>query len=137
MANFSDYEKEYQQVREDFQTQINLDWQNLKLHIEQLRMLAKYFKQYDYLYILKCLEVAESKLDEAVSMIDGFETIPEDTIPEDEKFETDPELDQEPEYLPESAQEPCVIHKEEINPDKINNPRFMSLLKKLRGDNND
>ena len=99
MANFSDFEKEYQQVREDFQEQLNLDWNNVKLHIEQLRMINKYFKQYDYLSILKDLELAEKYLDEAVSMLAGFETIPEDTIPEDEKFEPDPELDKEPEEI--------------------------------------
>ena len=109
MANFSDYEKEYQQVREDFQEQLNLDWHNVKLHIEQLRMINKYFKQYDYLSILKDLELAEKYLDEAVSMLAGFETIPEDTIPEDEKFETDPELDQEPEEIPEEPKQATIF----------------------------
>ena len=109
MANFSDFEKEYQQVREDFQEQLNLDWNNVKLHIEQLRMISKYFKQYDYLFVLKDLELAEKYLDEAVSMLAGFETIPEDTIPEDEKFEPDPELDQEPEEIPGEPKQATIF----------------------------
>ena len=109
MANFSDYEKEFQQVHEDFQEQVSLDRNNVRLHLEQLRLLNKYFKQYDYLYILKDLELAEKYLDEAVSMLDGFETIPEDAIPEDEKFEPDPELDKEPEEIHEEPKQETIF----------------------------
>ena len=99
MANFSDYEKQFQLVREGIQEQIRLDWHNVKLHIEQLRLSNKYFKQYEYLCILKDLELAEKYLDEAQSMIDGFETCPEEDVPEEMIFTKDEELDKEPEDI--------------------------------------
>lgn len=101
MANFNDYEKHFQQIREDIQEQISLDWKNVKLHTEQLRLSNKYFKQYEYLCILKDLELAEKYLDEAQSMIDGFETCPEEDVPEEMIFTKDEELDKEPEEIPE------------------------------------
>ena len=101
MANFNDYEKHFQQIREDIQEQISLDWKNVKLHTEQLRLSNKYFKQYEYLCILKDLELAEKYLDEAQSMIDGFETCPEEDVPEDMIFTKDEELDKEPEEISE------------------------------------
>ena len=101
MANFNDYEKHFQKIREGIQEQISLDWHNVKLHIEQLRLSSKYFKQYEYLCVLKDLELAEKYLDEAQSMIDGFETCPEEDVPEDMKFTKDEELDKDPEEIPE------------------------------------
>lgn len=91
MANFSDYEKHFQKIREGIQEQISLDWHNVKLHIEQLRLSNKYFKQYEYLCILKDLELAEKYLDEAQSMIDGFETCPEEDVPEEMIFKSETE----------------------------------------------
>ena len=101
MANFNDYEKHFQKIREGIQEQISLDWHNVKLHIEQLRLSSKYFKQYEYLCVLKDLELAEKYLDEAQSMIDGFETCPEEDVPEDMKFTKDEELDKDSEEIPE------------------------------------
>ena len=99
MANFSDYEKHFQKIREGIQEQISLDWHNVKLHTEQLRLSIKYFKQDEYLSILKDLELAEKYLDEAQSIIDGFEYCPEEDIPEDMIFTKDEELDKEPEEI--------------------------------------
>lgn len=101
MANFNDYEKHFQKIREGIQEQISLDWHNVKLHTEQLRLSNKYFKQYEYLCILKDLELAEKYLDEAQSMIDGFETCPEEDVPEEMIFTKDEELDKEHEEIPE------------------------------------
>ena len=103
MANFSDYEKQFQLVRERILEQIKLDWQNVRLHTEQLRVCNKYFKQYDYLYILKDLELSEKYLDEAIDIINGFEPCPEEDIPEDMIFTKDEELDKEPEEIPEES----------------------------------
>ena len=102
MANFSDYEKHFQLVREGIQEQIRLDWQNVRLHTEQLRLANKYFNQDEYLYILKELELAEKYLDEAIDIMNGFEPCPEEDIPEDMIFTKDDELDKEPEEIPES-----------------------------------
>ena len=101
MVNFNDYEKHFQKIREGIQEQISLDWHNVKLHIEQLRLSSRYFKQYEYLCVLKDLELAEKYLDEAQAMIDGFETCPEEDVPEEMKFTKDEELDKEPEEIPE------------------------------------
>ena len=128
MANFSDYEKEFQQVHEDFKEQVSLDRNNVRLHLEQLRLLNKYFMQYDYLYILKDLELAEKYLDEAVSMLDGFETIPEDAIPEDEKFEPDPELDKEPEEIHEEPKQETIFDDNKNGVSKFKS--FYELLHK-------
>lgn len=124
MANFSDYEKHFQKIREGIQEQISLDWHNVKLHIEQLRLSNRYFKQYEYLCILKDLELAEKYLDEAQSMIDGFETCPEEDIPEEMIFTKDEELDNEPEEIPE---------QETIFDDSKNGVEgFNEFLKKLK-----
>ena len=103
MANFNDYEKHFQKIRESIQEQISLDWHNVKLHIEQLRLSSKYFKQYEYLCVLKDLELAEKYLDEAQAMIDGFETCPEEDVPEDMIFQKDEELDKDPEEIQEQG----------------------------------
>ena len=124
MANFNDYEKHFQQIREDIQEQISLDWHNVKLHIEQLRLSSRYFKQYEYLCVLKDLELAEKYLDEAQSMIDGFETCPEEDVPEEMIFTKDEELDKEPEEIPE---------QETIFDDSKNGVEgFNEFLKKLK-----
>ena len=124
MANFNDYEKHFQMIREGIQEQISLDWHNVKLHIEQLRLSNKYFKQYEYLCILKDLELAEKYLDEAQSLIDGFETCPEEDVPEEMIFTKDEELDKEPEEIPE---------QETIFDDSKNGVEgFNEFLKKLK-----
>ena len=124
MANFNDYEKHFQKIREGIQEQISLDWKNVKLHTEQLRLSNKYFKQYEYLCILKDLELAEKYLDEAQSMIDGFETCPEEDVPEEMIFTKDEELDKEPEEIPE---------QETIFDDNKNGVEgFNEFLKKLK-----
>ena len=124
MANFNDYEKHFQKIREGIQEQISLDWHNVKLHIEQLRLSNKYFKQYEYLCILKDLELAEKYLDEAQSLIDGFETCPEEDVPEEMIFTKDEELDKEPEEIPE---------QETIFDDSKNGVEgFNEFLKKLK-----
>lgn len=101
MANFSDYEKQFQLVRERILEQIKLDWQNVRLHTEELRVCNKYFKQYEYLCILKDLELAEKYLDEAIDIVNGFEPCPEEDVPEEMIFTKDDELDKEPEEIPE------------------------------------
>lgn len=124
MPNFNDYEKQYLKIREGIQEQISLDWHNVKLHTEQLRLSSRYFKQYEYLCILKDLELAEKYLDEAQSMIDGFETCPEEDVPEDMIFTKDEELDKEPEEIPE---------QETIFDDSKNGVEgFNEFLKKLK-----
>ena len=124
MANFNDYEKHFQMIREGIQEQISLDWHNVKLHTEQLRLSNKYFKQYEYLCILKDLELAEKYLDEAQSMIDGFETCPEEDVPKEMIFTKDEELDKEPEEIPE---------QETIFDDSKNGVEgFNEFLKKLK-----
>ena len=124
MANFNDYEKHFQMIREGIQEQISLDWHNVKLHIEQLRLSNKYFKQYEYLCILKDLELAEKYLDEAQSLIDGFETCHEEDVPEEMIFTKDEELDKEPEEIPE---------QETIFDDSKNGVEgFNEFLKKLK-----